>query len=430
MMAVLMNRIYLEVTPEYKEKLREILTYSIESRIPNEPPLIIRNLKQVKGSIVSIPSGREDLIPDGYDIIDKRSAPAAQFPAFRGQLRESQQAVYDEIESSTMLNAWVSFGKTFTALAIAGKFSLKTLVVTHNVSIRTQWVRETEKVYGFTPGIIGSGKFDISTPIVVGNTQTLVNKIDKLKDTFGLVILDECHHVSSPTFSSIIDKCNSRYKLGLSGTLERKDGKHVVFNDYFSSKVIRPPKENFMEPVVHIYNAPFSLLDGANVPWAKKVNKVLLNTQYQQFVALLAAKYVGKGHKVLVVSDRTEFSHNCTKLVGNRAIAITGELKDPAEREKQLKRIYDDIDIIFGTMSIFSEGISENILSCLILATPINNEPLLTQLTGRIIREYPNKPQPVVVDINLIGNIAKNQATQRTGVYLKNSWKMCAGNKK
>ena len=47
-------------------------------------------------------------------------------------------------------------------------------------------------------------------------------------------------------------------------------------------------------------------------------------------------------------------------------------------------------NVLYGTQAIFSEGISINVLSCLILGTPINNDPLLTQLIGRIIRKEKN----------------------------------------
>ena len=63
------------------------------------------------------------------------------------------------------------------------------------------------------------------------------------------------HHVSSPTFNRIIDSNYCRYKIGLSGTIERKDGKHVVFRDYFGQKVFKPPKENYMSPTIHIYKS-------------------------------------------------------------------------------------------------------------------------------------------------------------------------------
>ena len=80
--------------------------------------------------------------------------------------------------------------------------------------------------------------------------------------------------------------------------------------------------------------------------------------------------------------------------------------------------------MLYGTQSIFSEGISLDILSCLILGTPVNNEPLLTQLIGRIIRNYEGKKQPTVVDIHLIGNTARRQANARLGHYIKEGYKV------
>ena len=80
------------------------------------------------------------------------------------------------------------------------------------------------------------------------------------------------------------------------------------------------------------------------------------------------------------------------------------------------------VDILLGTQSIFSEGISVNPLSCLILATPVNNTPLLTQLIGRVIREHPGKQDPVVVDINLKGKTAEKQAKLRLGHYLQQKY--------
>jgi superfamily II DNA or RNA helicase len=424
MKAVLSNRIFMETTPELQESIRKELSYNIPSYRADEPPITIRNMSLIKPGLISIPSGRMDLIPKDYEIIDKRIYNYVDFPDFRGSLRPSQQAIYEEIEDSSIINAWVSFGKTFTALAIAGLFGQKTLVICHTIPLRNQWVREIENVYGFTPGIIGSGKFNISSPIVVGNVQSLYKCMDQLYKIFGTVILDEMHHVSSPTFSRIMDKSCARYKVGLSGTLERKDGKHVVFRDYFSQKVFKPPRENYMEPIIHIYPSETRLPDGASVPWAKRINAIAYSDEYQHSIAMTAAAYAAKGHKVLVVSDRVKFLKNCAELVGGNAVSITGE-DGHESREELLVSVSDGRkDILFGTQSIFCEGISLNELSCLILATPINNEPLLTQLIGRVIRELEGKQQPVIVDINLKGNTAKRQAKERLGFYIKQGWEV------
>ena len=422
MKAVISNRIYLEVTDAYKEVLSKELTYTIPSFSKNDPPIVIKNMARIQSNLVSIPIGRTDLIPSDYEIVDKRVNLPVEFPEFKFDLRASQQKVYDEVEDNCIINAWVSWGKTFTGLAIAGKLGQKTLVVTHTVPLRNQWAKEVEKVYGFEPGIIGSGRFDTDSPIVIGNTQTLYRNIPKIRKEFGTVILDEMHHVSSPTFSKILDTNYCRYKIGLSGTIERKDGKHVVFRDYFGNTLFKPPKENYMTPSIVVVPSEIRFMDGARIPWANRVTKLANTEEYRHTVSMLAAAYAAKGHKVLVVSDRVAFLKACAELTGDKAICVTGEV--PHEERETLvdKILYGDAQVLYGTQAIFSEGISVDNLSCLILGTPVNNEPLLTQLIGRVIRKKEGKVSPIVVDIHLKGNTARKQASNRIGFYMKQGW--------
>jgi len=423
MKAVISDRIYLETTPEKQREIDTELTYSIPSFKFGDPPQIIKNMALIKQTLVSMPVGREDLIPSNYEIVDKRTVKPVEFPEFKFTLRPSQQEVYDEVNDSSIINAWVSWGKTFTALAIAAKLGQKTLVVTHTVALRKQWENEVKKVFGFDAGVIGSGNFEISPPIVVGNIQSLYKKIKELRQEFGTIILDEMHHVSSPTFSRIIDKSCARYKIGLTGTLTRKDGKHVVFRDYFGFNVLKPPKENFMKPRIDVLPLEIRFMDGNSIPWANRINELAYNPEYQNSIAMTASAYAAKGHKVLVVSDRVDFLKNCQKLTGDNSVYVTGDVPHE-ERPGILKEIYHDKDILYGTQSIFSEGISLDVLSCLVLGTPVNNEPLLTQLIGRIIRTYEGKQQPVVVDIHLIGKTAKRQASARLGYYIKQGYEV------
>ena len=123
-----------------------------------------------------------------------------------------------------------------------------------------------------------------------------------------------------------------------------------------------------------------------------------------------------------MVSDRVFFLKACAELAGEKAICITGEVSHE-DREKHMSEIRSGKkDILFGTQAIFSEGISLNNLSCLILGTPINNEPLLTQLVGRVIRKEEGKLDPVIIDIHLKGNTARRQASNRMGHYMKQGY--------
>ena len=423
MKAVLSNRIYLSVNKEQTNQLERELTYTIAPRIPSDPPIIFKTFRYVREGLVSIPMGREDLIPSDYEIVDKRVVNETEHPKFKFDLRPSQKAVYDEVQDSSIINAWVSWGKTFTGLAIAGKLGQKTLVVTHTTNLRNQWEKEVKKCFGYTAGRIGSGMFNIDAPIVCGNIQTLYRRMDDIKKEFGTLILDEMHHVSSPTFTRIVDEMPCRYKIGLTGTLERKDGRHVVFRDYFGDNVMKPPKENYLVPKIDILKTEIRFLDGSYTPWAERINHLTMDAEYVHGVAATAARYAAEGHKVLVVSDRVKFLKSCAALVGDKAVSITGDM-DFAERERTMEKIKNEKQILFGTQSIFSEGISINELSCLVLGTPVNNDPLLTQLIGRIIRKIDGKKQPVVVDFHLKGKTAARQASARMGYYMKQGYEV------
>ena len=413
----------MEVSETYQSYIDKTLTYSIPPRRPTDPPIIIKNMGVIRAGLVTLPIGRTDLIPDEYEVKDKRVDSPIEPLDFKFTLRDSQQFVYDEVKDSCIINAWVSWGKTFTALAIANKLQQKTLIVTHTISLRSQWEKEAQKVFGVTPGIIGSGRYEIDSPIVIGNVQTLYRRMKDINNVFGTIILDEMHHVSSPTFTRIVDASKARYKIGLTGTMERKDGRHVIFRDYFNTNVYKPPKENYLVPKVNVIKSGIRFPDGAKTPWAARINAVAYNWEYQNMIALLAAKYAAQGHKVLVVSDRVDFLKQCNRLIGDNSICVTGQIPHE-ERPAMIKQIFNDKDILCGTQSIFSEGLSVDCLSCVILATPINNEPLLTQLIGRIIRIYEGKPQPTIVDIHFEGKTARRQANARLGYYMKQSYEV------
>ena len=417
------------VEPSMYKFLDKELTYVIPSY--NEPDnfLSIKNLKVINYNIaggkmlVAFPAGRVDLIPKNFEIVDKRALNTLEdFPEFKFPLRPSQQEIYEDVDDNCIINAKVGYGKTFTGLAIASKLKQKTLIVVHTVALRSQWEKEIVKTLGIKPGVIGSGKFNTDSPVVVANSQSLVKHIGKVAREFGTLIIDEMHHVPSTTFSKIVDGMFCRYKIGLSGTIERKDQKHVVFKDYFGSKLYKPDKENTMEPSVHVIHSGIHFADGHRASWAEKVNVLKESGLYRDLVVALADKYAAMGHQVLIVSDRVEFLKVCNATSRQNSALILGETKD---RDAVIEQVLDGtVRQLWGIQSIVSEGLSINTLSCLILGTPMNNLPLLEQLVGRVIRESPGKLEPVIVDIRLEGNTVSRQFNNRLGHYMKQGYEI------
>jgi len=119
--AIISNRIYLDSNPELNTALTKILTYKIKK--PPRPGLthfsmydVIKNYKILMGGkIISIPIGRMDLIPEDYEIVDKRILIDMPFPNPKSELRDDQIAVYNEVDDSCFINAMVGWGRCFAS---------------------------------------------------------------------------------------------------------------------------------------------------------------------------------------------------------------------------------------------------------------------------------------------------------------------------
>ena len=423
--AIISNRIYID-NPGILHTKHVInqLTYKIHKNTGSKKFTsveTIRNYRSLTSGIISMPQGRVDLIPEGYEIVDKRVLVPVPFPTPKYELRDDQLDVYNQVEDTCFINALVGWGKTFTALHIARKFGQKTLVVTHTTSLRDQWRDEIETLFGMQCGIIGSGHFDIEDhAIVVGNVQSIVKHLDKLQKEFGTIILDEAHHCPATTFSETVDTFYARYRIALSGTMTRKDGKHVMFQDYFGSVVYRPPQSNTINPVVHIVKSNIVLKP--NVPWVEKINELTQNDDYRRYISALATYHINNGHSVLVIADRVEFLEKVKEYVGETCLLVTGDTSYE-ERQYAKEQLLSKAKMcVAGSRQIFSEGISINILSCVILAVPMSNDSLLEQIVGRIMRPHPGKLDPIVVDIQFSGWADRKQNTDRLGLYMKKGW--------
>lgn len=429
--AVISNRIYLDVTPEISKELQKALTYKI--RKPPRPGMthfsafdIVKSYKVVTSKIMSIPIGRMELIPEGYEIVDKRIYNEMYFPPPKLALRPDQLVEYNEVDDMCLLNAEPGWGKTFWALHVAAKLGQKTLVVCHNTMLRDQWAKEIKILFGIEAGVIGSGIIDHDCCITVGNIQTLTKMAGQIHKEFGTIIVDEMHHVSASTFSTFVDAMYARYKIGLSGTITRKDGKQVTFKDYFGPKLLQPAEANVMVPSVVIMKTGITLAPGE--PWFQKINTLLYDPSYQRFIADVAQVQMNKGHKVLIVADRVEFLQNVKELIGEKCVCIVGE-SSFEEREAVAEQIKSGKkDCLAGSRQIFAEGISINPLSCLILAGPISApayaDGLLHQLTSRIKRNWPGKLNPVVIDMQFAGSADRKHNKERMDFYIRKGWEI------
>lgn len=236
------------------------------------------------------------------------------------------------------------------------------------------------------------------------------------------ILVANCHHVAATTFSSLLDGMYARYRIGLSGTMIRADGKHILFKDFFGSKVLQPPASHTLAPKILL--VPTGIHLPAGEMWVKKINALLYDKEYQDLIASLARVQIVKGHKVLVIADRVEFLTNVKETLGADCILITGNTAYE-ERKALISGIETgEVSCIAGSRQIFSEGLSVNPLSCVILCSPTSNEVSLEQIIGRIMRLSPDKLQPVVLDMQFSSPVEKAQAKKRMAFYMNKGWEI------
>jgi superfamily II DNA or RNA helicase len=203
--------------------------------------------------------------------------------------------------------------------------------------------------------------------------------------------------------------------------MQRKDGRQVLFKDFFGPKLFQPPQSGTMVPSVKIMNTGIALAAGEG--WANKMNILQYDPGYQAFIATCAKIQISKGYKVLIIAD---FLQKVGELIGKDCVCIVGGTGFEERKKLANQIISGEKSCVAGSRQIFSEGISIDVLSCVILASPISaptgGDGLLEQIIGRIQRKVESKLDPLVLDMNFCGPADKKQNKERLAFYQRQGW--------
>ena len=206
---------------------------------------------------IAIPRGCEDALSNlldeanvSYVIEDKTNSGEIIPVTFNGELREEQQPAADALleQNTGVLSATTAFGKTVIASYLIGQRKTNTLILVHTQALMTQWKKSLENFLQFdlTPpeektgrgrkkvwspvGVLGAGKDDLHGVVDVVVMQSLVSgdEVKELVRNYGMIVVDECHHVSAVNFETILKYANAKYVYGLTATPTRQDGHHPI----------------------------------------------------------------------------------------------------------------------------------------------------------------------------------------------------------
>ena len=129
-------------------------------------------------------------------------------------------------------------GKTHLALRALCAVGRGTLILVPTLELLAQWCAVLEDSLGLRPGAVGGGSHQLE-PVTVCTYASAYRKGEFFGDRFCLVVFDECHHLAGPGYARIAEGLIAPYRLGLSATIERPDGRHRLLDGLIGPLVYR-----------------------------------------------------------------------------------------------------------------------------------------------------------------------------------------------
>ena len=372
---------------------------------------------------------KEVKIPNGVEI----NVP------FVGELRDYQQDIVSAYTNKIMqkeyggglIDIGCGKGKTVCALNIISQLKLKTIVIVHKEFLMNQWI---ERAQQYLPnakiGKIQGQIIDIEgKDIVLAMLQSLSMKEypATLFDEFGLTIIDEVHHISSEVFSRSLFKLATKYTLGLSATMDRKDGTTKVFKMFLGEVVYKDLNKSTHQVVVRAIKYETQDEDfnkmvydfRGNPQYSTMISKLCTYNHRTEFILkILTDMLVENPHQqIIILAHNKNILKYLFDAIEHRNITsvgyYVGGMKELALKMSETKKV------IIATYSMAAEALDIKTLTTLIMATPKTD---IVQSVGRILRDRDSSP--VVVDIIDSHDIFKNQWIKRKRFYKDQNYKI------
>lgn len=356
---------------------------------------------------------------------------------FQGELRDYQVQIVDKYLTHVakggggLLDVDPGKGKTVMALSIISKLRKKTLVVVHKSFLLNQWMERIEQFLpGARVGRIQGPTTDVENKdIVIGMLQSLSMKdyAPTTFDSFGLTVFDEVHHMGAEVFCQCMIKFTTMYTLGLSGTMQRKDGLTKVFKMFLGNVVHKEKAKSEHNVLVKAINykvddAEYNETEydyRGNPMFSRMISRLCSYNARSEFILrVLEREYsidptqqimILAHNKTLIVYLHTAIQH---RGIANGSVGYyIGGMKEADLKESESRKI------IIATYAMASEGLDIKTLTTLIMASPKTD---VCQSIGRILRV--KHGNPVVIDIVDQQDIFKHQWHKRRDYYIKQNY--------
>lgn len=299
-------------------------------------------------------------------------------------------------------------GKTIIALKIAEEKQQPTLIIVHRKQLMEQWRDRISSFLGVPLHEIAIfGKKRKGQPkVTLATIQGLSRKIDseefeELANAFGLIIVDECHHVPAESFQRVLSSIHTYYLYGLTATPFRKysDSKLMFLHLGDVIAEVKPPSDQFESRLrVVIRNTGFDVPYDPKTDTFETISQMLIHdTARNVLIADDVRKELNMGKRAIILTERIEHLDTLAHFLKQQyeVLTMSGEDSTAARKEKWKTISEGCYQALITTGQLLGEGTDIINAQCLFLAYPFSFKGKLIQYIGRVQR---SGKVPVVYD--------------------------------
>ena len=334
---------------------------------------------------------------------------------FNGQLRDEQKVVKRESidhlnkYGSSIIAACTGFGKSCTAVYIATKIKMRTLIITHRIVLVSQWKKVLEK---FCPDakvqiLTVKSKMEDCDFYIMNAINVPKHNVDFYR-SIGFVMVDEIHCIMAEGLSKCMTRLTPRYVLGLSATPYREDGLNILLDLYFGTrkiyrKLYRPHK---VYKIQTSFVPTVELAKNGRVNWGVVLDSQANNAERNEMIVRLVQYFKDRVFLILCKRvDQGEYLVKRFEEVGEDVTSLIGKNQEYEQKSR----------ILVGTASKTGTGFDHARLDAMVMASDI--QAYFVQYLGRVFRR--KDVVPLVFDIVDKNPILERHFNVRRATYLE-----------
>lgn len=298
-------------------------------------------------------------------------------------------------------------GKTIIGLELISQKKQPTLILVHRKQLFDQWIDRIQNFLSIPKkqiGQIGNQKDKIGKEVTIAMIQSLTRgDLSELKNRFGMVIVDECHHIPAKSFREVITQLNCYYLYGLTATPKRKNNDEKLIYVYIGNIIYEMTQKELLEQQnskaeINIKETELFVPFDYKTDNYETVSQVLIyDTARNGLILKDIDENISRFKSILILTERKSHVNILNLYLKEKyeTIAISGDDSERSRKSKLEQIEQGHFQIIISTGQYFGEGIDISALECLFIVYPFTFEGKLVQYIGRVQRS--GKP-PVIFD--------------------------------